>query len=535
MGSRTWKWLAAVTALLGVGLPLVGAANSSAAGEPSPALCAEGDLNREPGIQGDVPSGEDPKWDCGVHQIGFLPGANGAMAVAGTCAYTGGGAEDPEGAKGGVRVIDVSDPRAPRLARVLDTGSRELLAAQVSTDGSRAMLATRHRDTVQQEGQVLGRDMLIDIWDIHDDCTDPQFKRTMVFPTQSKTFGDPPAELGGPAHNLKFNPSVTKLYGTMPLHEVDLTNLDPSTWTVRDLQCAITNQYHEPFVAMPGLCAALGGVDHPFGTLSNQPTIGHEPTFSPDGSRLYVGGQQSHQLHGNAMLVLDMTYDEQQTGPVLLSVTEEAPGHSIDFMTVDGHEYLLHSNEIASTACVPEQVRPRTLGFGDRAFILDITDERERSPVKTSEIILEDSKFMTCVDGDTGGPTTAYHDVDDSLDSSYAVVNFGPAGFRFFDIREPASPVEVAYFNWGVSEHTKSYIIPETGHIWVSVEDDDEEGEDEGGFYVLELERQVIEELKLSPPTTEACADDGWKLYTGEDDTPFENHGDCVNYVATRD
>jgi hypothetical protein len=524
--SKTWKWLAAVTALLGVGLPLVGAIDGQAADAASPALCADDNTNPEPGRQGDTPSGVPQEWDCGVHEIGFLAGANGAMAVAGTCAYTGGGAdetEDIEETYAGVRVIDVSDPRKPKLARVLDTGSRELLAAEVSPDGSRALLATRHRDTVQQDGQVLGRDMLIDIWNIHDDCTNPQFMRTMVFPTQSKTFGDPPNELGGPAHNLKFNPSVTKLYGTMPLHEVDLTNLeDPSTWTVRDLQCAITKQYHEPFMAIPGLCQALGGVDHPFGTASNSPTIGHEPTFSPDGSRLYVGGQQSHQPHGNALLVLDMTGPD----PIWLSTTEEAPGHSIDFMTIHGHEYLLHSNEIASTSCVPEQGRPRTLGFGDRAYILDISTET--APVKTSEIILEDSKVENCGvsgPGNTGGPTTAYHDVDDSLDSSYAVINFGPAGFRFFDIRTPEAPVEEAYFNWGTSEHTKSYIIPETGHIWVS---------DADGFKVLALEPQVIEELKLAPPNVHSCANDLWKSYKGEDDRDFENEGDCVSYAATR-
>lgn len=506
---------------------LVGAVDGNAAEGASPAheRCPD-DTNREPGIQGDVPRGATAEWDCGVHEIGILPGANGEMAVAGTCAYTGGGAEETEEVDEehpGVRVIDVSNPREPKLARVLDTGSRELLAAQVSPDGTRALLATRHRDKVQREGQVLGRDMLIDVWDIHEDCTDPQLLGTVVFPTQSKTFGDP-AELGGPAHNLKFNPSATRLYGTMPLHEVNLDSLDPSTWTVRDLQCAITDQYHEPFVAVPGLCAAFGGVDHPFGTLSNQPTIGHEPTFSPDGSRLYVGGQQSHHLNGNAMLVLDMTGPD----PVVLSVTQEAPGHSIDFMTVDGGEYLLHSNEIASTSCVPELIRPNTLGFGDRAFILDITDDRERAPVKTSQIILEDSKSSNCGPANTGGPSIAYHDVDDSLDSSYAVINFGSAGFRFFDIRNPADPEkleEVAYFNWGPSEHTKSYIIPETGHIWVS---------DADGFRVLELEPLVIEYLKLSPPSREACANDGWRSYKGDDDRDFTNQGDCVSYVATR-
>jgi hypothetical protein len=521
--SRTWKWLAAVTALLGVGLPVVGAIDGNAAGPTSPALCAAGDPNQEPGVQGDVPSGSTPEWDCGVREIGSLPGANGAMAVAGDCAYTGGGAD--EGAElPGVRVIDVSDPTEPELVRVLDTGSRELLAAQESPDGSRALLATRHRDTVQQEGQVLGRDMLVDVWDIRT-CTDPVLLGTVVFPTQSKVFGDPPAETGGPAHNLKFNPSATKLYGSLPLHEVDLANLDdPATWTIRNLHCSITDQYHLPHKTVPGLCEGAGQVDHPFGAVANTPQTDHEPTFSPDGSRLYIGGQLP-QPDSNALWVLDMTGPD----PLVLSVTDQAPGHSIDFLTVedaDGepHEYLLHSNEIGGTACIPEQVRPKWVGMGDRAWLLDIGDET--APVKTSEIILADSTFERCgADGNVGGPSTAYHDVDDPLDSSYVVIGFGSAGFRFFDIRDPAEPIEVAYFNWGSSEHTKAYVVPHTGHIWVS---------DADGFRVLELEPQVIHALGLAPPSREACADDGWRAYKGEDDRPFENLGDCVSYVSAR-
>ena len=183
------------------------------------------------------------------------------------------------------------------------------------------------------------------------------------------------------------------------------------------------------------------------------------------------------------MWVLDMTGPD----PVVISVTENAPGHSIDFMTVDGREYLLHSNEIApATACMPERLRPNFLGFADRAFVLDITDET--APVKTSEIMLADSRFDNCGLGNTGGPSTAYHEVDDPTDTTYAVIGFESAGFRIFDVRDPLHPVEVAYFNHGRSQHTKSYVIPQTGHIWAS---------DANGFWVLELEPHVRAHLGL--------------------------------------
>ncbi len=436
--------------------------------EPSPALCAPDDPNPEPGIQGDVPQGATPEWDCGVRPIGFLEGANGAMAVAGHCAYTGIGGPTDTGSLG-VRVLDVSDPTDPVLVRTIETGSRELLAAQVTDE--RALLATRKRDAhpLNQLGQG---DMLIDVWDIHD-CTDPQLLGTVRIEVPVSI----PSELGGPAHNLRFNPSATKLYGSLPPHEIDLTDLDdPDSWTVRNLHCIIVDQSDALVATVPGLCDAAS---IPNGNGGMLPSISHEPTFSPDGSRLYIGSQVPAP-DSNDMWILDMTGPD----PVLVSKTPDTPGHSIDHVTVDGRTYLLHSNELGGTACIPEDIRPNYVGLGDRAWLLDITDET--APEQVSEIILADSTFASCNIDNVSGPNTAYHDVDDPLDTSYAVIGFGPAGFRFFDLRDPANPTEIAYFNHGASEHTKPYIIPETGHIWVS---------NERGFWVLELEPHVRRHL----------------------------------------
>ncbi len=476
---RALSWgLSIVVLLVTSTTSMMGAPAAAAAAITSPALCAPGDPNPEPGVQGDVPSGVQPNWDCGVRPVGFLAGANGAMAVASHCAYTGGSAL---GNDEGVRVIDVADPTKPRLVKMLNTGSRELLAATVT--GNRGLLATRHRAEAR-EGQVLGRDMYVDIWDILADCTQPKLLGTLRLPTTSDIFGDPPNELGGPVHNLKFNPTATKLYGSLPMHEIDLTNLkDPTTWTARNLHCAITSQTFLPHKTVPGLCDQLTETESPMGAAGGMPAIDHEPTFNPDGSRLYIGGQLP-EPDSRQLLVLDMTGPE----PVVLSVTPDAPGHSIDFMTIGGREYLLHSNEIVAvpTACIPAGYRPNFLGFADRAFVLDITDEKR--PVKTSEVMLADSDFSNCGPAG-GGPSTAYHEVDDPTDTTYAVIGFEAAGFRFFDVRDPRNPVEVAYFNHGRSEHTKSYVIPETGHIWAS---------DANGFWVLELEPQVRQRLGLA-------------------------------------
>jgi hypothetical protein len=97
------------------------------------------------------------------------------------------------------------------------------------------------------------------------------------------------------------------------------------------------------------------------------------------------------------------------------------------------------------------------------------------------------------------------------------MVSMWNAGLRIFDVRDPAAPREVAYFNPGQFEtplfesgtmvfdgglntmggrgldqawaHVR--YVPETGHIWLTTR--------LGGFWVLELEPQVRDALDLPP------------------------------------
>jgi hypothetical protein len=483
-----------VVGLLGVVLPAVRAEEVDP--NKSPALCSDGN-NPEPGMQGEVPQGETPAWNCGVTVVGSLVGANGDMAVAGSCAYTGSSA--------GVRVIDVSNPQKPKETTILETSSRELLAARITKE--RGILVTRRREPLSPDpaqAKLLGQDMLVDVWDIRK-CNDPQLLGTLRFPTASSIHGDPPGETGGPVHNLTLNKDATKVYGTIPLQVGDISNLaDPSSWTVKDLHCGISNQHYPAYEPAVEGAPALPVCETLQGKTWTMPSNSHEAVFNPDNSRLYIGSQIPGPSN-NAMYILDMENTDDQGNPRLVSVTEQAPGHSIDLATIDGQTYLLHSNEIGGTACIPEEVRPKYVGMGDRAWLTNITNEAlpgepEAPGEPTSEIILAASRFENCGTQLPTGPSTAYHEVNDPLDSIWAVIGFGSAGFRIFDIRDPKNPTEVAYFNFGSSEHTNPYIIPGTNQMWVS---------GAGGFWVLELEPQVLEHLGL------ACPDES----NGEDKT----------------
>jgi hypothetical protein len=76
----------------------------------------------------------------------------------------------------------------------------------------------------------------VDVYDVRN-CRSPVHRGAIRFPFT------PVLNPGGRVHNVELNPSATKVYGSIPLHEADITNLaDPSTWTVRNFQCEVAAQ-----------------------------------------------------------------------------------------------------------------------------------------------------------------------------------------------------------------------------------------------------------------------------------------------------
>ena len=82
---KTQIALASVIVLLVAGMAMPRQATGCFSDGISPALCGPGDIP-EPGIQGEVPLGATPNYNCGVKLIGSLPGG-GAVQGFGMCAY----------------------------------------------------------------------------------------------------------------------------------------------------------------------------------------------------------------------------------------------------------------------------------------------------------------------------------------------------------------------------------------------------------------------------------------------------------------
>lgn len=443
-------------------------------GGPAPASCGAHD-RPETGVQGDVPLADQLSgrarqgYNCGLAIVGYSSlggrGAHANMAWAGHCAYVAGE---------GIAVIDVSDPRTPeQIGTLISPGSADSLETLHAVDAGDRSILVAGRYGLFFNFQPPLDSSPVDIYDVSD-CAHPRLLSSVDFPQS--------------VHNLTLSPDGRTLWGTLPLQAFDLT--DPTS-----------PRY-------------LGSLEDDLRAQGAQHLeYAHEAWPSPDGRRLYIGGQ----LPGDeASMIVDIEGWPQRPPRVVSSF--DGPGHSIRTATIGGRPFLLRSDEsvinLTANGCLPDLT---PAGGAAQAFLTDITDET--APVDHGTLGLDINDPAHCIDQLASGVNASshYHDVDDPADTTFAMVSMWNAGLRVFDVRDPDQPREVAYFNpggfdvplldfsgapldvvlnlegqrdldqaWG---HVR--YLPKTGHLWVATRS--------GGFWVLELEPQIRAALDLPP------------------------------------
>ncbi len=471
---RRMVWLVAVVAAWSMHVtPL---ANARQLENSSPARCGPGDTP-ENGIQGDVLAQDKASgraalgYNCGLALVGAFPEGN-AVQVYDHCAYvrTGAGISSA----GPIKVLDISDPARPKQVAILPS------------------FAPAHGSTSETMRLVVAPDRVVlvsgsGVYDV-EDCDHPVVKGQIPWPGLLPW----PAGL---SHDIRVSPDGKTVWAGVGVTEADISDLDrPKRWKVTNHTCAVAAQYQ----AVHGLLAAAG-VSQCDIVPDTFPQIGHGPGINDDGTRVYEGNQllvSAFHPEDGAVRILDTTTDHT---PRIVS-TIPGPGHSIDwFRTANGREYLLHANEIVAapqSTCIPQQARPWSLGWAHDAYITDITDETR--PVRAAEVQLEINSADNCLSKLASGQNTqvAYHSVDDPNHATFAMISFGDAGLRLFDIRDPRSPTEVAYYNVGTMAHAAvSHYDPARGLVVAA---------GPSGMLVLELEPQVIEQLGLPAPSDPA-------------------------------
>jgi hypothetical protein len=466
------------------------AAPGLAAGEPkamsvSPAQCGPGDV-REPGIQGDVPAGQTANYNCGVKLVGQLPVA-GSVAGVGKCAYV------RPWREGKVHVIDVSDPANPvDVTTIPVQSSSESL--RVAVTGKRAVLVSGSS-----------------VYDISD-CLHPVLAGEIKWP--------PLALPGIPSklvpHDIRINREATKVYASFGVWEADIDDLhNPGTWKVIDHRCEINEQIPGPWrdaniaavKAGQNLCddaakpAPMGAnyllAASPLEAALLWPQVAHSPDFNADDTRLYVGDQAGG-TSGALSPIPEVRIIDLTKSPLKIIGEVEGPGHGLDWFRAGGREYVLHSNEGGTEGimgqpnkgdtCKPYP-RPNSLGWGFEGIVSDVTNPAHAHHVSMLRIAINDPEFCDARKASGRDPWIAYHLIDNPMDAHFAAVNFGSAGLRIFDIRNPAKPSEVAYFNHGPLVHAGvGYYDASRGLIYVP---------GSSGFQVLEIEPQVRKRLGI--------------------------------------
>ena len=449
----------------------------------SPALCGKGDV-QEPGIQGDVPAGQTANYNCGVKLVGQLPRIGNVQGV-GKCAYV--------RSRGEVFVIDVSKPTKP-----VEVGS---VPVQSGSETMRVVVTDKRAVLVSGSS----------VYDIRD-CLHPVLAGEIKWP---------PLTLPGLTvrllpHDIRVNRAGTKVYASFGVWEADITNLgDSASWKVTDHRCELAAQQPGPWAEVHrqslkaglSLCADAGqpsprGANYTIGASPLQssllwPTLSHSLDLNEDDTRLYVGDQAGGTSGLWAPVAKVRVIDVTQSPPKIVGEVD-GPGHGLDWFRAGGREYVLHSNEggsggIANQAsggdtCKPYP-RPFSLGWGFEVHVSDVTRPDAARNVSMLRLAINDPEFCSVRKASGRDPWIAYHMIDNPLNAKFAAVNFGTAGLRLFDIREPARPREVAYFNHGPPVHGGvGYYDTARKLLYVA---------GSSGFQVLELEPQVRKHLGL--------------------------------------
>ena len=474
----------AVMAWLLAGLAPPGrAADRSQDTGTSPALCGPGDV-REPGIQGDVPAGQTANYNCGVKLVGQLPRVGNVQGT-GKCAYVRN--------RGQVYVVDVSDPAKP-----VEVGS---VPVQSGSETMRVVVTDKRAVLVSGSS----------VYDIAD-CLHPVLMGEIQWP---------PLSLPGVAarlvpHDIRVNHAGTRVYASFGLWEADISNLrDPKSWTVTDHRCELAAQQPGPWSELHqqalkaglSLCADATqpnprGANYVLGASPLQssllwPTLSHSPDLNGDDTRLYVGDQAGGTSGLWAPVAKVRIIDLTKSPPKIIGEVD-GPGHGLDWFRSGGRDYVLHSNEGGTTGVLNQAAgadtcrpypRPFALGWGFDVFVSDVTRPDRARHVSMLRIAINDPEFCAARKASGRDPWIAYHLVDNPLDAKFVAVNFGSAGLRIFDIRQPAKPSEVAYFNHGPLVHGGvGYYDAARGLIYAA---------GGSGFWVLEVEPQVRARLGL--------------------------------------
>jgi hypothetical protein len=450
----------------------------------------------EPGLQGQQMAADNPgsilaqPYSKGVEVIGHDPisgrDSNVQLSWVDHCAYvssTGGPFPIIGSIKGdpqftGVAVIDVRDPRHPKTVTLLrDNGSIAALEAMHAVSArDRKVLAAGAYGNGKNGPSPNDKPAWLDIYDVAD-CARPKLMSELTWPDNS--------------HALRVSPNGRRVYGTV---------ISPFTGAGGLQVMDISDMAH------PRVIGKLQATRPDGSSFEFAP---HEISFSADERRIYAGviaskggdlnlgqklfppNREELGTEGGGIYIFDnsdLVDGKPDPKLRLIGTVPHGGWHSVMPATINGVPYLVGGSEL--TACP-----------GTWPRISNIADEK--NPFVAGEFRLamnhpENCPATTAAEKGSGGiipaPGTAalhFNDVDSATDTRLGLFNFLWAGLRIVDLKNPAAPVEVAYFKPGDACGGHVRYLSKSGEIWLSC--------GQSGFYVLALKPALRAELGLPP------------------------------------
>jgi hypothetical protein len=342
----------------------------------------------------------------------------------------------------GVIVLDMSDPAHPVRTAQLQTPAMLTPHESLALNQARGLL-------VAVTGNALFYPGWLDVYDVSQDCRNPGLPKASL-------------PIGVIGHESGFAPDGMTYYsaspGTPTLTAIDLT---------------------DPSAPVPFAVAQIKS---------------HGLMISDDGNRAYVAAGSSANENGlrgdTGLIILDTTeVQEHRPNAVMREIsrlswdTLSIPQNAIP-VTIGGKPYVVEIDEFGAQ---------KQVGAGR---IIDISEETAPKVVSDLRLEVHQPENFAAQANDpgagnfVGGYAGHYCNVPTRIEPKIVACSMILSGLRVFDIRDPAHPREVAYFNrpaprgtaavfdgaWAMSSPA---FVPERKEIWYT--------DGNSGFYVVRI------------------------------------------------
>lgn len=423
------------------------------------ATCGAGD-HPETALQGQVPAAMRSNFagfSCNLELVSQTQGEGASWSAASyrdsaghTCAYhaTMSPTDTTGASRGravpGVPVIDISDPAHPVRTTSLTSIAMLDPWESLRVSEKRGLL-------VADDGANGAGSSHIDIYDIASDCRNPQLMASMNVGTG--TDGGVVAAKAPSGHEGGMSPDGLTYYISSPYLQ---------TYYAVDISVS----------AHPKLIATLDISNLSLNGLS------HGLSVSSDGNRAYFASvgpagtvpvplADPNAKVQNGFFVFDTSEVQARTPAAQMKLITAVPvrdgsaaQHTIP-ISIGGKPYLVHVDEggaggvgatAGATMAAYQAACNANLPPFPMAHIFDMSDEK--NPKQVSELRLEIHVPANCskVLPDVAGLSiftygSHYCSVDNRENATAMACSYFNSGIRVFDIRNPAAPKEIAYFN----------------------------------------------------------------------------------------